>query len=96
LCFKTKTFSFKAQTNLAKSINQRAYLNVSWISNRPAETYMNELAKERFAIVHPVALKKPDNETQALKFSLESFEISDQQESILMSVRLIESNLARK
>ena len=94
----SKRLSFKAQTNLHKNINQRAFLNAAWISDRPSDTYLDELSQQSdYSVDKPVALKKPDLETQPLNFSLESFAVvNQQQEMIFTSVRFIASDVARK
>lgn len=94
----SKRLSFKAQSNLQKNINQRAYLNAAWISNRQLDSYMEELSRSaHYSVDKRVEVKKPETQTKPLKFALESFDIVNQHdEVILSSVRLKETGVSRK
>ncbi len=92
----SKKLSFKAQTSLAKTINQRAYLNAAWISNRELDSYMDELTATGYAVNNKKELKKPEEQTKPLKFSLQSFDIVDEnKEVVLSSVRIKETTISR-
>jgi len=46
----SKRLSFKAQSSLARTINQRAYFNAAWISNRERDSYMDELSDLNYSV----------------------------------------------
>ncbi len=93
----SKQLSFKAQSTLAKTINQRAYLNAAWISNRALDSYMDELSETGYTVDNKKELKKPEQQTQALKFSLQSFDIVDENKQVVLSsVRLKETIVSRQ
>ncbi len=93
----SKQLSFKAQTTLAKTINQRAYLNAAWISNRELDSYMDELSETGYTVDNKKELKKPEQQTKPLKFSLQSFDIVDEnKEVVLSSVRVKETIVSRQ
>ncbi len=93
----SKRLSFKAQMNLQKNINQRAYFNAAWLSSRQLDSYMDELSQDSdYSVDNTSALKKPETQSQPLNFSLESFTIVNQKnEVILTSVRFKESKVSR-
>ena len=93
----SKRLSFRAEMNLQKNINQRAYFNAAWINTRQLDAYMNELShRSDYSIDNRSVLKKPETQSRPLNFSLESFDIVNQKnEVILSSVRLKESNVSR-
>lgn len=94
----SKRLNFKAQTNLQKNINQRAYLNAVWINNLQLDSYMDELSQlTKYSVDNSKALKKPEAQSKPVNFSLESFDIVNQNnEVILSSVRLREKLVSRK
>ncbi|MCU7834265.1 MAG: prepilin-type N-terminal cleavage/methylation domain-containing protein [gamma proteobacterium symbiont of Taylorina sp.] len=93
----SKQLSFKAQTNLARTINQRFYLNAAWISNHELDTYMDELSELEYTVDNKQTLIKPEKQSKALKYSLESFDIINaQKEVILSSVRMKKSIVNRQ
>lgn len=93
----SKKLSFKAQTSLAKTINQRAYLNAAWVSNRELDSYLDELSDSGYTVANKKELKKPEQQTKPLKFSLQSFDIVDEnKEVVLSSVRIKETIVSRQ
>lgn len=93
----SKKLSFKAQTSLAKTINQRAYLNAAWVSNRELDSYLDELSGSGYTVANKKELKKPEQQTKPLKFSLQSFDIVDEnKEVVLSSVRIKETIVSRQ
>ena len=93
----SKRLSYKAQMNLHKNINQRAYFNAAWISDRRLDSYMDELSQHSdYSVDHKSALKKPETQVKPINFSLESFAIVNQKNEVLLtSVRFQESNVSR-
>ena len=93
----SKQLSFKAQSTLAKTINQRAYLNAAWISNRALDSYMDELSETGYTVDNKKELKKPEEQTKPLKFSLQSFDIVDENKQVVLSsVRVKETIVSRQ
>lgn len=93
----SKRLSFKAQTNLLQTINQRAYFNAAWISNRELDSYLDDLSESGLSVDNKKSLKKPENQTKAIKYSLESFDIvNEQNDIILSSVRVQESAVSQR
>ncbi len=87
----SKRLSFKAQTNLVKTINNRAYLNASWISNKEVDTYLADMSHSQLSTAHKKTLKKPADKQSPEKYFLESFDIVDKNnETILTTVRIKE------
>ena len=93
----SKRLSYKAQVNLQKNINQRAYFNAAWINDRQLDSYMDELSRHSdYSVNNKSALKKPETQVKPLNFSLESFAIVNQKNEVLLnSVRFKESNVSR-
>ncbi|MCK5697004.1 MAG: prepilin-type N-terminal cleavage/methylation domain-containing protein [Gammaproteobacteria bacterium] len=93
----SKRLSFKAQTSMLKTINNRAYLNASWISNRDEDAYLSEISDSQLSISDKNTLKKPVDKIIPEKYSLESFSIVDQNNEIILStVRLKESIIKKR
>lgn len=93
----SKQLSFKAGATLAKTINQRAYFNAAWISNRELDSYMDELSATGYTVTNKKELKKPEQQTKPIKFSLQSFDIVDEnKEVVLSSVRVKETVVSRQ
>ena len=81
----SKHLAFKAQINLQKVINQRAYLNATWISNKALDSYVDELSHNNiFSVNGRSDVKKPAEQSQNLKFSLEEFTIVNQDNDVLL------------
>lgn len=93
----SKRLSYKAQMNLQKNIKQRAYFNAAWISTSRLDSYMDKLSRNSdYSVDNKSALKKPETQVKPVNFSLESFAIVNQEnEVILTSVRIKESNVLR-
>ncbi len=92
----SKRLSFKAQTNMVKTINNRAYLNASWISNRDEDTYLAEMSDSQLSISHKKTLKKPIDKTTPENYSLESFDIVDQNNEVLLTTVRIKESIVNK
>jgi len=93
----SKRLSFKAQSSLARTINQRAYFNAAWISNRERDSYMDELSDLNYSVDNKKTLNKPEKQSKPLNFLLESFDIIDKEkEAILSSVRIKDSIVKRR
>lgn len=92
----SKRLSFKAQKHLSKTINNRAYLNASWISDKALDSYMDELSDLDLSVGNKKRLTKPANKVSPKQYYLESFDIVDKNnEPILTSVRVKESIVDR-
>lgn len=81
----SKRLNFKAQTNLLKTINQRAYLNVAWISNREEDAYLEELSESGFSVTNKEPLKKPEEQSKPIKYFLEAFDVVNADNNIILS-----------
>ncbi|MCU7940603.1 MAG: prepilin-type N-terminal cleavage/methylation domain-containing protein [gamma proteobacterium symbiont of Bathyaustriella thionipta] len=94
----SKRLSFKAQMNLHKNINQRAYFNAAWINNRRLDSYMDELSRHSdYSVANESELKIPQEQVKPLNFSLESFTIMNHEnETVLSSVRFKQSTVSRR
>jgi len=93
----SKRLSFKAQTNMVKTINNRAYLNASWISNRDGDAYLDELSDLQLSTANKKTLKQPIDKNTPANYTLESFDIVDKNnEVILTTVRIKESILNKR
>lgn len=91
----SKRLSFKAQSSLAKTINQRSYINAAWISDRDLDTYLNDLSESGYTVDNKKTLKKPEEQTKALNLSLQSFDIiNEKKEVILSSVRINKTTIS--
>jgi len=92
----SKRLSFKAQNKLSQVMNQRAYFNAAWLNNRTLDAYLDEFSELGYEIENKKDLKKPKEQTSPLKFSLQSFEIVDEHNNVvLQSVLLKETNVSR-
>ena len=85
----SKRLSLKAQTQLLHTINQRAYLNAAWSSDRELDSYLNEFSQMGYRLDNKQSLKKIEAQTQAQKIFIQSFDIvNEHREVILHSVRI--------
>ena len=85
----SKQLSLKAQTQLMHTINQRAYLNAAWSSDRELDSYLDEFSQMGYTLDNKQSLKKIEQQKQAHKFFLQSFDIvNEHREIILHSVRI--------
>lgn len=94
----SKRLNLKAQNNLKKVIDQRAYLNAAWISNRQLDSYMEKLSRDSsFSIDNKKEIKKAEEQTRPVKFYLESFDIVNKDDDVLFSsVRIRETDVAKQ
>ena len=88
--------SFKAQKSLSKVLQQRAYLNAAWLSDRQNDHFLDEFSDSGFSLDKKSALKKPKEQGKATKVSLESFTLVDKNDQVLLqSVRTRKTNASR-
>lgn len=93
----SKRLSFKAQAAISTIIKQRSYLNAAWLSESQQDAYLTELSGSDYSISNTIALKKPEKQNKPLKYSLQSFTITDKNnEVVLSSVRMKESIVERQ
>jgi prepilin-type N-terminal cleavage/methylation domain-containing protein len=92
----SKRLTFKAKNTLLKTINQRAYLNAAWLSNRVLDSYMDDFSESAYSVENEKKLKKPEEQNKPIKHSLHSFSIvNEKKEIILSSVRIQETAISR-
>lgn len=93
----SKRLSFKAQSQLSKTINARAYLNASWIGDQALNSYLDKLSQLDLSIKNKKQLTKPVDKISPNKYYLQSFDIvNDKNEVLLSTVRMQRSMLNRQ